>query len=117
MALRPGLCSHLNNKNEMSSYKTFFAITIGLLNVYYFVIWTIAFNKFPSQLERVDFFLDQWLFFNFVIALNVTLLLFTIISLIIINIKHIKPIKSQTVRFTLSTIHILFIFFSAWSSL
>lgn len=98
----------------MSSYKTFFAITIGLLNVYYFVIWTIAFNKFPSQLERVDFFLDQWLFFNFVIALNVTLLLFTIISLIIINIK---PIKSQTVRFTLSTIHILFIFFSAWSSL
>jgi hypothetical protein len=95
-------------------HKIIFVIAIVLLNIYYFVVWLVAFNKFATQLDRVNYFLAKSIFFNSVGTLNITLLIATIASLIILNIK---PLNNQAIRFTLSTIHIFFILFSIWGSM
>ncbi len=90
------------------------SIVIAILNVYYFTLWIVAFHKFSNQPERVDFFLQHWHLFNSIGALNVTLVVISIISLIFVNLR---PFKSKALRFTISSIHFLFLLFVLWSYL
>jgi hypothetical protein len=98
----------------MKKNKPTLSIAVAILNIYYFTLWIVAFNKFSNQTERVDFFLQHGCLFNSIGALNLTLVVISIISLIFVNLR---PFKSKALRYTISSIHFLFLLFVLWSYL
>jgi hypothetical protein len=98
----------------MKVRREFVPITVGLLNFYYVILWIKVYNLFPTQDQKVNAFLKYWLFFNSIGSLHLFIVTLTLASLVFINFK---PLKSDFLRLTFSTIHIIFLFLIAFSYL
>jgi len=98
----------------MKSIKIPLAVLVVLLNSYSFSLWIYSFYKFPTQTERVDYFLQKWFVFESFQAVNIFLILATIAAFIIINLK---PEPNRYLRTGFSAVYILFLAFTLWGYL
>lgn len=91
-----------------------FVAGVLVLNIYYFIVWLVAFNKFTTQGEKVSYFLERSLFFNTVTTLSICMLTATIVSLIVLNAVSMK---SHLARIGISLVHVFFILYIFWGML
>ncbi len=98
----------------MIFYKNILLSIVALLNIYCFAFWIIAFNRYQTHPERVNFFLRGWPMINSVGALNILLSSATLAAVIAINVN---TRNNQVFRLLLSIIYILFLLLTAWSYL
>lgn len=98
----------------MRFYKNILLSIVALLDIYCFVFWIVAGNRYQTHPERIAFFLKGWPIINSVGSLNILLSSATLAAVIAININ---TKNNQIFRFLLSIIYILFLLLTAWSYL
>ncbi|HAC14672.1 MAG TPA: hypothetical protein DCE78_01825 [Bacteroidetes bacterium] len=97
--------------------KSILITTISLSNLFYFFWWIKVYNKFSVQSARVEYFLDKFYIFNSVEILNGILMLFTLVSLVILNLGRYKNDLHALFRILCTGINIAFLLFTVWSYL
>jgi len=110
MALRTSLCTRPVNTYVMK--KIF--IIISCLNLYYFLNWTYVFNKYDSFDDKKSNFIKNWLVFENIGTLDISLSLLTIISMFLILTKNKN---NSLLNILCLIINILFLLFVIWSNL
>lgn len=110
------MCSVMVIKLQLRVMKFRLVFVAGVLslNIYYFIVWLVAFKKFTTQGEKVSYFLEKSLLFNTVTTLNICMLTLTIMSLVILNAGNMK---SYLARIGISLVHIFFILYIFWGML
>ncbi len=89
------------------------AWVIAGLNLYYIGWWLVVFDKSSNQSERVALFLERWLFFDSLAALNVFLMIITIASLVVVNTTQV----GKVLRVAATSVYLLFLLYCGLSYL
>ncbi len=97
-------------KNIAVALSTFFIL-------YSWGMWFIIFDKYATQAERQHHFLEKWVVFDSLHVLSGVLILFTMLSLWILLSTTSKQLFHPILRYSLSTLHAVFLLFMAWSYL
>ncbi|TKC00542.1 hypothetical protein [Pedobacter cryophilus] len=79
---------------QLAKFITFLSV---LLNFYYNGSWIYSFNKFNLQLERTSYFSENFFFALSVLHINISLIVLTVSSLIILFALNYKYMMLKTV--------------------
>ena len=83
-----------------------FCASAALINVYYIVAWIYAFNEMPTPVSRVGLFLDLFVFFPSVAAVDIFILIVTVGSIILINFFQSSR---EFYRISMTAVHVCFL--------
>lgn len=94
--------------------KKILIISASILNLNYFFSWIFIFNKYDNQIDRRNNFLENWLIFDNINTLDISLSLLTVISIILI---FSNENNNKYLRIICFIINVLFLIFMIWAHL
>lgn len=104
---------HTIHKTYYTMKKAYIVI-VTALNIYYFSLWIVSFNKFNNQEDRVVYFLNRSFVFDNIATLNSILLLMTVIA---IGLNFGKIVMHRYLKTICLIVNFLILVFILWSYL